>query len=361
MTDESYIKLALEIAKKGTGSVSPNPLVGCIIVKDGRIIGTGFHEKYGENHAEINAINSAIENIEGATLYVNLEPCCHHGKTPPCVDAIIEKKIKRVVIGTLDMNPVVSGKGGRKLMDAGIDVKVGVLENECANLNKFFFKYISKGLPYVTLKVAQTIDGKIADNSGDSKWITSVQSRQNVHKLRSQYDAVLVGAGTVMTDDPKLTVRFTEGRNPKKVILDPRMRIPPDHKIFSSPESGVFLVTSKANSEKKKAIETIRKKGAEVIFAAETADGFINLKSMLKILAKKQIASLLVEGGSRVFSYFVKTGLYDEVNLFISPKILGQGLSVFGGLPPIPIRKAIKLKTQNIEKFGDDILIELIK
>lgn len=361
MTDESYIKLALEIAKKGTGNVSPNPLVGCIIVKEGRIIGTGFHEKYGHNHAEINAINSAIEDIEGATLYVNLEPCCHYGKTPPCVDAIIEKKIKRVVIGTLDMNPVVSGKGGRKLMDAGIEVKVGVLENECAALNKFFFKYISKGLPYVTLKVAQTLDGKIADTAGDAKWITSVQSRRFVHKLRANYDAVLVGSGTVLTDDPKLTVRFTEGRNPKKVILDRSLRISPDHKIFSSSDSSVFFVTSKANSGNKKVLDKLRKKGVDVIFAPETKEGTLNLKSVLKSLAKKQVTSLLVEGGSKIFSSFVNAGLYDEINLFISPKILGQGLSVFGSLPPVSIRKAIKLKTQNIEKFGDDILIELIK
>ena len=361
MTDESYIKLAIEIAKKGTGSVSPNPLVGCIIVKNGRIIGTGFHEKYGENHAEINALNSVIEDPEGATLYVNLEPCCHYGKTPPCVDTIIDKKIKRVVIGTLDMNPVVSGKGGRKLMDAGLEVKVGVLENECANLNKFFFKFITKGLPYVTLKAAQTLDGKIADVYGDSKWITSVQSRQFVHKLRANYDAVLVGAGTVLVDDPKLTVRLTEGRNPKKVVLDPKLRLTPDNKIFTSVDNSVYLFTLKKNSEKKKLIESIRQKGAEVIFVPETADGMLNLKSVLKALAKRQVTSLLVEGGSKVFSSFIKSGLYDELNLFISSKILGEGLSVFGSLPPCSIRKAIKLKTQNIEKFGDDILIELIK
>lgn len=361
MTDESYIKLALEIAKKGTGNVSPNPLVGCIIVKDERIIGAGFHEKYGGNHAEINAINSTIEDIEGATLYVNLEPCCHYGKTPPCVDTIIERKIKRVVIGTLDMNPVVSGKGGKRLMDAGIEVKVGVLENDCANLNKFFFKYISKGLPYVTLKTAQTLDGKIADVWGDSKWITSVQSRRFVHKLRANYDSVLVGAGTVLMDDPKLTVRFTEGRNPKKVILDPKLRIPPDNKIFSSRDNGIFLFTSNKNKTRKKLLNSLHEKGIEVVFVQEDADGLLNLKRVLKALAKREISSVLVEGGSRVFSSFIKTGLYDELNLFISPKVLGEGLSVFGGLAPCSIRKAVKLKMQNIEKFGEDILIELIK
>ena len=196
MTDESYIQLALEIAKKGIGEVSPNPLVGCILVKDDRIIGAGYHEKFGANHAEINAIENAKELVEGSTLFINLEPCSHFGKTPPCVDKIIEKKIKRVVIGTLDMNPIVSGNGVKKLKSAGIEVKVGVLEKECVNLNKFFFKYITNKIPYISLKAAQTLDGKIADTKGRSQWISSMQSRKYVHHLRANYDAVLIGAGT---------------------------------------------------------------------------------------------------------------------------------------------------------------------
>ncbi len=191
MTDESYIRLAIEIAKKGAGRVSPNPLVGAVVVKNERILGAGFHEKFGGKHAEINAIEKAKESIEGATLFVNLEPCSHYGKTPPCVDRIISEKIKRVVIGTLDMNPLTSGIGVKKLKSAGIDVKVGILENECIGLNKFFFKYITKKLPYVSLKSAQTIDGRIADKSGESAWISSLQSRKYVHSLRAQYDAVL--------------------------------------------------------------------------------------------------------------------------------------------------------------------------
>jgi diaminohydroxyphosphoribosylaminopyrimidine deaminase / 5-amino-6-(5-phosphoribosylamino)uracil reductase len=361
LTDESYIKLALEIAKKGVGNVSPNPLVGCIIVKEGRIIGAGFHEKYGENHAEINAIESAIEDVAGSTLYVNLEPCCHYGKTPPCVNALIEKKIKRVVIGTLDMNPKVSGKGGKILMDAGIEVKVGVLENECISLNKFFFKYISKGLPYVTIKAAQTLDGKIADIYGDSKWITSVQSRRFVHKLRAKYDAVIVGSNTVLIDKPRLTVRFTEGRNPKKVILDTNLKIPPNHKVYSLPEDEIFIVASKKNSVKKKLIEEFNAKGIKILLVPENADGTLNLRKALRELAKHQINSALVEGGSMVFSSFIKSGLYDELNLFISPKILGDGLSVFSSLPSCSIRKAAKLKLQNVERFGDDVMLELIK
>jgi len=192
LTDESYIRLAVEIAKKGMGNVSPNPLVGCVIIKNDRIIGAGYHERYGGPHAEINAINSAAENVEGSTLYINLEPCSHYGKTPPCTDRLIECKIKRVVIGTMDMNPLVSGDGIKKLKAAGIEVKVGVLEKECIDLNKFFFKYITRKIPFVTLKAACTLDGKIADSSGDSKWISSTASRRYVHYLRSKYDACLL-------------------------------------------------------------------------------------------------------------------------------------------------------------------------
>ena len=193
----------------------------------------GFHEKFGGKHAEINAIEKAKENIEGSTLFVNLEPCSHYGKTPPCVDRIIAEKIKRVVIGTLDMNPLTSGTGVKKLKSAGIDVKVGILEKECIGLNKFFFKYITKKLPYVSLKSAQTVDGKIADKSGESAWISSLQSRKYVHTLRSQYDAVLIGKGTVEKDDPKLTVRLVEGRNPKRIILDTNLDIKLSHRIFT--------------------------------------------------------------------------------------------------------------------------------
>ncbi|MCJ7552329.1 MAG: bifunctional diaminohydroxyphosphoribosylaminopyrimidine deaminase/5-amino-6-(5-phosphoribosylamino)uracil reductase RibD, partial [Ignavibacteriaceae bacterium] len=232
MADESYIQLTLEIAKRGIGKVSPNPLVGCVITKNDKIIGAGFHTKYGDDHAEISAINSSRENLEGSTFYVNLEPCSHYGQTPPCVDRIIQEKIKRVVIGTLDVNPLVSGKGVRKLKDAGIEVKVGVLEKECEDLNKFFFKFINKKLPFVTLKAAITLDGKIADINSHSEWISSPESRRYVHSLRNKYDAVLIGLNTAMIDDPQLTVRHVEGRNPWRIILDSKLELPTDLKIF---------------------------------------------------------------------------------------------------------------------------------
>ncbi len=361
MTDESYIQLAIEIAKKGVGEVSPNPLVGCIIVKDGKIIGAGYHQKFGHNHAEINAINSATGNLEGSTIYVNLEPCSHHGKTPPCVDKIIEKKIKRVVIGTLDMNPLVSGKGIKKLKNAGIDVKVGLLEKECIELNKFFFKYISKKIPYITLKAAQTLDGKIADSNFDSKWITSVDSRRRVHSLRSQYDAVLIGAGTVKKDNPSLTVRLTEGRNPKKIVIDDKLTLPVESKLLTSSEKNLIILTSEHSSGKRKKINKLFSKGADILFIKENEEGKIDLKQALKELAKLNIASILVEGGSKVFTSFVSQNLYDELVLFIAPKILGEGLSAIGNLGIKSIRKALKLRINNVEKLGDDILIELVK
>ncbi len=361
MTDESYIQLAIEIAKKGKGEVSPNPLVGCIIVKDDKIIGAGYHQKYGQNHAEINAINTAKGDPEGSTMYVNLEPCSHFGKTPPCVDKIIEKKIKRVVIGTLDMNPLVSGRGIKKLKNAGIEVKVGLLEKECIELNKFFFKFISKKMPYVALKAAQTLDGKIADSNFDSKWITSVNARRKVHSLRAQYDAVLVGAGTVKKDNPSLTVRLTEGRNPKKIVIDDKLSLPVDSKIFSGGENSLIIITSEKSLGKRKKVNKIFSKGADILFIKETESGGIELKSALRELAKKNITSVLVEGGSKIFTSFINQNLFDELLFFIAPKLLGKGLPAVGDFGIKSVRKALKLQIHNVERLGEDILIELIK
>jgi len=361
LTDESYIQLALEIAKKGMGSVSPNPLVGCIIIKEDRIIGAGYHEKYGENHAEINAINSAKESVEGANLYLNLEPCSHQGLTPPCVDKIIEKKIKKVVVGTKDMNPLVSGNGIKKLKNSGVEVKVGVLEKDCIELNKFFFKYITKKLPYVSLKAAQTLDGKIADIKGDSKWISSLQSRRSVHQLRSRYDAVMVGLKTVVKDNPNLTVRLTEGRNPKRIFLDTKLKLSADHKLYNNnSDKNLFVITSKTSVVKKRKIKKLQSKGVQVIFVKEEK-GRLNLKSALKELAKNKITSVLVEGGSEIFTSFIRQNLFDDIFLFISPKLLGSGLPLVEDLGIKKITSALKIKFGNVEKIGDDVLLELVK
>lgn len=362
MTDESYIKLSIEIAKKGIGKVSPNPLVGCIIIKNDRIVGAGYHEKFGENHAEVNAIENAKESVEGAALYTNLEPCSHYGKTPPCVDLIIERKIKKVVIGTLDMNPLISGKGVKKLKSAGIDVKVGVLEKECIELNKFFFKYVVKKLPYISLKAAQTIDGKIADKHGESSWISSIQSRKYVHSLRSKYDSVLVGMGTVLADDPSLTVRLVEGRNPKRVIVDTNLKLKLNHKIFNKNcDKNLIIITSKKSADKKRKINKLHSIGSTVLYAKDDGKDKINLKSALRELHKIGIASVLVEGGSNIFTSFVSENLFDDIFLFVSPKILGCGLPIVGNLGIKNLKNSFKVKINNFEKIGDDVLLELSK
>lgn len=358
MTDESYIKLAIEIAKKGSGYVSPNPLVGALIVKNDHIIGAGYHERFGSSHAEVNAVNNSTQDVSGSTLFVNLEPCSHFGKTPPCADLIIEKKISRVVIGTLDMNPLVSGNGVKKLKKAGISVKVGVFEKECIELNRFFFKSINKKIPYVTLKTAQTIDGKIADIKGNSKWITSYNSRKFVHQLRAEYDAVLVGSGTVRKDDPSLTVRMNEGRSPIRVILDTKLSLKTTYKVFQTNSvKRVFLITGKSSSIKKEKIKKIQKQGVTLIFVKENKNGKINIKSALTELYNLGINSVLVEGGSEIFSSFIKENLFDEIYSFISPKYLGSGLRVVGNLGINSIDKSIKLKVASFEKYDEDILI----
>jgi diaminohydroxyphosphoribosylaminopyrimidine deaminase / 5-amino-6-(5-phosphoribosylamino)uracil reductase len=362
LTDESYIKLVIELAKKGIGKVSPNPLVGCVIIKDERIVGAGYHEKFGGNHAEVNAINSAKESLEDATLYINLEPCSHKGKTPPCVDKIIEKKFKRVVIGTLDMNPLVSGAGIKKLKAAGIEVRVGLLEKECVELNKFFFKYIIKKIPYVTLKAAQTIDGKIADNGGNSKWISSVASRRQVHSLRAKYDAVLIGVGTVQADDPSLTVRLTEGRNPKRIILDSNLQLSTNHKIFSgNNDNNLIVVASRKSISRIRRIKKLNSLGVTVLFSRGNRDGNINLKSALQELAKHQIASVLVEGGSEIYTSFLHDNLFDNIILFISPKILGPGLSFVNDFGTANLKNVLKLKFVKVENIDDDLLVELTR
>lgn len=361
MTDESYIQLALEIAKKGKGKVSPNPLVGAILVKDDKIIGAGYHKYFGGSHAEINAINNAKQSVEGSTLYINLEPCSHYGKTPPCVDAVIQNKIKRVVIGTLDMNPLVSGNGIRKLKQAGLEVKVGILTKECIDLNKFFFKYITRKIPYVTLKIAQTLDGRIADKHGDSKWITSVAARRYVHALRSEYDAVLVGSSTVKVDNPSLTVRYVEGRNPKRVIIDSQLKLKSNYKIFNNPDGNLILAASVNCTGKKKKLDSIAKAGIKVLFVNENKDGTLNIKNLLDELAKNNIASLLVEGGQKIYTTFIKENIFDDILLFIGPKLLGEGISVVDSLCVPSIKRPVKLKINSIEKIGDDALIYLTK
>ncbi|HSL87823.1 MAG TPA: bifunctional diaminohydroxyphosphoribosylaminopyrimidine deaminase/5-amino-6-(5-phosphoribosylamino)uracil reductase RibD, partial [Ignavibacteriaceae bacterium] len=361
VADESYIQLTLELAKRGIGKVSPNPLVGCVITKNNKIIGAGFHTKYGDDHAEINAINSVQETLEGSTLYVNLEPCTHYGNTPPCVDRIIKEKIKRVVIGTLDVNPLVNGKSIKKLKDAGIDVKAGLLEKECIELNNFFFKFISKKLPYVTLKAAATLDGKIADVNSNSEWISSSDSRKYVHSLRNKFDAVLIGANTALIDNPQLTVRHIDGRNPWRIILDSKLSLPINLKLFQKNfDKRTFLVISENGLKKKRKLRELEKLGVKIITVKKQVNNKTDLKFLLKELAKLNITSVLVEGGSKIFTSFIKQKLFDDLLVFISPKLIGDGVPVIQNIGINSIKDAINLKLKSCDVIGDDIVAEYV-
>lgn len=362
MNDELYIKLCIELAKRSVGLVSPNPLVGSVIVKNHKIIGAGIHKKYGENHAEINAINSSNESLKNATLYVNLEPCSHYGKTPPCVDSIIKSGIKRVVVGTIDPNPLVAGKGIKILKNAGIDVQVGILEQECYNLNKFFFKFIKEKIPYVNLKIAQTLDGFISDKSKNSKWISSLSSRKLVHSLRAQYDAVLIGLNTANIDNPLLNVRLTDGRNPLRIVLDSDLRINKTLKLITRNKdlkTTIFCSNDAFNQNKSK-VKYLLDHGVRLFPVKKLKDG-LDLRMILSKLGEENIASVLVEGGAGIFSSFIQKKLWDEINIFIAPKIMGDGLSAFAGIKSKKINDLLQIKDIDIQKIENDTHIIITK
>lgn len=366
MNYESLMKRALELAQRGTGYVSPNPRVGALIIdENNKIIAEGWHKSYGGPHAEVEAINAAnLPSFENHTLIVTMEPCNFHGKTPPCTDLIIEKKFSKVVIGSMDPNPRVNGQGAEKLKGEGIEVISGVLEKECQHLNRFFAKYINEQKPYVLLKVAQSIDGNIALKNGQSKWITSDESRLKVQELRTDIDAVLVGKSTVLMDNPFLTVRDYDAPNPKKIILDAELTLPLDLNIFKNPErESTILFCSKSASKSRKA-NTLSLAGIKIEPITNNEFGFLNLNEVLSILSEKyHITSLMVEGGSQVFTSFIKENLVDEFHIFIAPKILGAGLQSFGHLMIPSINQASNLEIIDIEKTGPDfhITAKLIK
>lgn len=346
----------IELAIKGSGCVSPNPLVGCVIVKNGKVIAEGYHKKYGENHAERNAINSALRkgiSLKGAELYVNLEPCAHTGKTPPCADYIIQHKFKRIIIGIRDPYHLVAGKGIKKLKQAGIKVITGVLQNECKEVNKFFFKYIQTGLPYVMIKAAQTLDGKIADHKYQSKWISSSESRRLVHRLRSVYDAVLVGSNTVKYDDPELTVRAVKGRDPFRLVIDPLLQLSLGKKLFNKGADKTIIFTSK-NANKRKSAQLV-KKGA-IVITCRTKNGILDINEVLWKSSALGITSIMVEGGALTYNEFIKRNFVDEFMLFIAPKIMGKGISAFNNGFDFGSRAKI-----SYYKSDKDILINIRK
>jgi diaminohydroxyphosphoribosylaminopyrimidine deaminase / 5-amino-6-(5-phosphoribosylamino)uracil reductase len=357
---ELYMLECLALARRGAGRVSPNPMVGCVIVKNGTVIGRGYHRRFGGPHAEVEAIRSASGPVRGSTLYVNLEPCNFHGKTPPCTDLIIRSNIARVVIGTIDPNPLVCGGGIRKLRRAGVSVTAGVLEQECRRFNEFFIKFIKDHTPFVTLKIAQSLDGKITPPRGRSRWISGLESRREVHALRSQYDAVLVGAGTVRKDNPRLTVRHIKGRNPTRVVLDGKFHLNERAAVFKNSGSAatILLVSRDALLKHSAKARRLRAQGVVVLGLEGRRDGALPLRSVLHLLGSRGLSSLLVEGGASLFSSFLRESMGDKLISFIAPEIFGAGLEAFAGGSAGGSRRLFRLRDISVRQVGDDTLLE---
>lgn len=351
------MKRALELSKSGAGKVNPNPLVGAVIVKSGKIIGEGFHQNYGGPHAEINAFASCRESAENSTLYVTLEPCCHYGKTPPCVNAIIKNKVKRVVVGTLDPNPLIAGKGLNILQEHGIEVTSGILEQECKNINEIFMKFIRTKIPFVIMKTAMTLDGKTAAVSGASKWITGEESRIEVHKLRNDLSSIMVGIGTVLSDDPLLTCRLKDGINPKRIIVDSTLKIPLSAKVLTDQENAptIIATTEKASEIK---LRQLTDMGLTVLTVPEYK-GRVNLKCLMKNLGEINIDSVLLEGGSTLNYSALEQDIVDKVQFFIAPKIIGgeTAKTPVGGLGIANLDASFNIHDLHAKQLGKDILI----
>ena len=354
------MRRALKLAAKGTGYTSPNPLVGAVIVKDGRIIGEGFHRLYGSDHAEMDAFKNATEDVFGADMYVTLEPCSHYGKTPPCARAIVEKGIKRVFIGLTDPNPLVSGKGIQILRENGIQVESGILEEEGRKMNEIFLKYITTELPFCIMKTAMTLDGKIATAGGDSKWITGELSRKNVHELRHRVSGIMAGIGTILADDPMLTTRLDgrAGKDPVRIIVDSSARIPLGAKVLNLNSKAGTIIAATAKADKGK-IEALEAKGAEVIITP-LKDSGVDLNFLMRELGKRKIDSVLLEGGGRLNYSALKSGIVDKVNSFIAPKLIGgeNARTPVEGEGIAYMKDAIMLHKTEFHKFGEDIMIE---
>lgn len=350
-----FMRAAIVLARKGVGSTSPNPAVGAVIVRDGKIVARGYHRKAGLPHAEAEALRVAGPAAKGAALYVTLEPCCNWGRTPPCTEAIVRSGIKKVVVGMTDPNPRVSGMGARALRAAGIEVLSGVLEDECGRINEGYIKHITTGLPFVTLKLASTLDGRIATSKGESKWITGPEARGYVHRLRAINDAVMVGVSTVLKDDPELTVRLARGRDPARVVLDSTLRVPLSAKVFK--EGARLLIFTTAGAGRAKA-SMAEDRGAEVITVPGSGDG-VDIKRVLKELGKRGVTSVLVEGGGRVAASLMKKGLADKLVLFISPMALGSdAMPSIGPLNIKRLKDAPRLDRMTSRKIGTDIVLE---
>lgn len=354
---EYYMNLAMRLALKGKAKTTPNPMVGAVVVKNGRIVGRGYHERVGLAHAEVGAIAQAGKLSRGATLYVTLEPCVHFGRTPPCVDTIIKSGIKEVIVGMIDPNPLNNGKGISVLKENKIKVSVGCLEDKLKKVNEVFIKYITTRLPFVTVKVAESLDGKIATKSGDSKWITSDRSRAYAHRLRAEFDAIMVGVNTVLRDDPKLDAWFSK-KHPVKIIVDSQLSTPASANIFSG-QAEVVIVTLPVSSGQITQNRGLLSNQARVVQVKEK-NGQINLKDMMKKIAALGISNILVEGGGTLIGSLFDERLVDRILFFISPKIIGgkSAISSVMGEGILRVEKAFKLKEVKLRRIGEDFLFE---
>lgn len=360
LDDIDYMKRAIQLAEKGRGRTSPNPMVGTVIVKNGRIIAEGYHQEYGKKHAEIMAIDSASESVDGATLYCNLEPCTNdipNKKTPPCSERIIKEKINRVVIASVDPNPYIKGKGIQKLKGKNIRVELGLLAEESRILNQKYFTFMRQGRPFVHLKIAQSLDGRIATNKGQSRWITNESALKKVHELRSEYDAILVGINTVVQDNPSLTVRHVKGRNPYRIILDNRLVIPPSAQIVTDRfKTHTIIFTSVP--EENRAARQLTEEGIRIIHMSAGSSKYLDIAEVLKNLAEMNISSVLVEGGGEIFTSFLKANLFDKITFFISPMIIGTGIQSIGELGITSLAQAHRLGQVKIEIIDHQVMVE---
>jgi len=354
-TDMKFMKRALTLARKGIGRTSPNPAVGCVIVKDGTIIGEGWHRKAGSPHAEIHALDMAADAAGGADLYVTLEPCCHTGATPPCTDALIKAGVRRVVAGMRDPNPLVSGGGLAALNQAGIETVCGVLESDCQAINLPFIKHSTTGMPYVTYKCAMTLDGKIASVTGESRWISCDESRKYVHRMRSHNDAIMVGVDTILADNPQLTVRHVKGRNPVRVIVDSKLRTPTSVEILSGLLARNTII---ACTEEDVGIHQRYLLNGATVLVCNSLEGRVDLRDLLEKLGRLGVQSILLEGGSRLAGDALYKGLIDECVFFYAPKVIGSdGFSPFAITGITDMSHSMTFTDLRVRRIGSDIVV----
>lgn len=365
-THEDYMRMALALAKRGEGNVSPNPMVGCVVVKDNNVVAEGYHERYGGFHAERNALLHCQEDVQGAELYVTLEPCCHYGKTPPCTEIILEKKIQKVYVGCLDSNPKVAGKGVQILRAHGVQVETGILEEECRKLNEVFFYYMEEKMPFVAMKYAMTLDGKIACETGDSRWVTGEEARAYVQCLRKRYRGILAGIGTVLADNPLLNCRMEGGRNPLRILCDTRLRIPLDSQIVETAgEIETVIAWNPQAAETKSLNETVdylKRKGITLLQIPLKKGGVnpeLDLRKLLRELGARGIDSVLLEGGGTLNASALRENLVQRVYAFVAPKLVAgaNAKSPVEGAGISRMKDALELQDVEISSFGKDICI----